>query len=128
MKIPEKSWHATEVEGRSWGQIIADTIANIAGSWTFFFVHVVWFTYWIAWSVEPYPYGLLTMIVSLEAIFLSTFILISQNRQGERDRVQATADYETNVRAKEEIEELQTRLARIEDEKLDEILKILRQK
>ncbi len=82
MKIPEKSWHATEVEGRSWGQIIADTIANIAGSWTFFFVHVVWFTYWIAWSVEPYPYGLLTMIVSLEAIFLSTFILISQNRQG----------------------------------------------
>ncbi len=128
MEIPKKSWHATEVEGRSWGQIVADTIANIAGSWAFFFIHVVWFTYWIAGSVEPYPYGLLTMIVSLEAIFLSTFILISQNRQGERDRAQAEADYQTNRDAKEEIEELQARLARIEDEKLDEILKILKQK
>lgn len=78
--------------------------------------------------VESYPYSLLTMIVSLEAILLSTAIMMAQNRQSERDRHQADADYETNVTAKNEIEELQVRLARIEDEKLEKILKILEQR
>ena len=50
--------------------------------------------------VEPFPYGLLTMIVSLEAIFLTTLVLMSENRQEDRDRIQAEADYETNVKAK----------------------------
>ena len=78
--------------------------------------------------IEPFPFGLLTMIVSLEAIFLSTFIMISQNRQSDRDREQALADYTTNVEAKKEIEELQMRLARIEDKKLDKILELLEKK
>lgn len=65
------------------------------------------------------------MIVSLEAILLSTLIMMSQNRQSDRDRLQADADFETNVEAKKEIEDLQLRLARIEDEKLEKILKIL---
>jgi len=75
--------------------------------------------------IEPFPYGLLTMVVSLEAILLSTLIMMSQNRQSERDRHHADDDYRTNVEAKVEIEDLQARLARIEDEKLDKILKIL---
>lgn len=78
--------------------------------------------------VEPFPYGLLTMIVSLEAIFLTTLVLMSENRQEDRDRIQAEADYETNVKAKEEIEELQKRLARIEDEKLEKIIKLLEER
>ena len=59
---------------------IADRITGFAGSMHFVYLHVVWFTAWIVLGVEAYPYGLLTMIVSLEAIFLSTFVMISQNR------------------------------------------------
>ena len=87
---------------------------------------MIWFALWIVLPVEEFPFGLLTMIVSLEAILLSTFIMMSQNRASDRDRVQAQADYQTNLEAKREIEELQVRLARIETEKLDEILKLLR--
>jgi uncharacterized membrane protein len=59
---------------------IADRITTFAGSMAFVYIHIVWFGCWIGFGVEKYPYGLLTMIVSLEAIFLSTFVMISQNR------------------------------------------------
>jgi uncharacterized membrane protein len=59
---------------------IADRVTAFSGSMLFVYIHVVWFTCWIAFGVEAFPYGLLTMIVSLEAIFLSTFVMISQNR------------------------------------------------
>ena len=59
---------------------IADQITTFAGSMWFVYIHIVWFSCWIGFGVEKYPYGLLTMIVSLEAIFLSTFVMISQNR------------------------------------------------
>jgi len=65
---------------------IADSITKFAGSMWFVYLHVVWFTTWIVSGVERYPFGLLTMIVSLEAIFLSTFVLISQNRQDDARR------------------------------------------
>jgi uncharacterized membrane protein len=60
---------------------IADAITTFAGSMMFVYIHVAWFAVWIIFGVEKYPFGLLTMIVSLEAIFLSTFVMISQNRQ-----------------------------------------------
>ena len=59
---------------------IADRITTFSGSMLFVYIHVAWFGLWIGLGVESYPYGLLTMIVSLEAIFLSTFVMISQNR------------------------------------------------
>jgi uncharacterized membrane protein len=71
---------------------VADAITRFAGSMTFVYLHVIWFACWIGFGVEHYPYGLLTMIVSLEAIFLSTFVMISQNRADERR--QALADHE----------------------------------
>jgi len=71
---------------------VADAITKFAGSMPFVYVHIVWFVSWIAIPVEKYPFGLLTMIVSLEAIFLSTFVMISQNRADERR--QALADHE----------------------------------
>ena len=74
---------------------IADTITNFAGSMTFVYVHVAWFTLWIVIGVEHYPFGLLTMIVSLEAIFLSTFVMISQNRADARRQVLADAQWQT---------------------------------
>jgi uncharacterized membrane protein len=120
-----KSWHELYEEELSAGHRIADKITRFVGSWPFIYIHAVWFGVWIFLPVEPFPYGLLTMIVSLEAILLSTFIMMSQNRQTEWDRRQAKADYDTNLVAKEEIEQLQRSLARIENEKLDKILKIL---
>jgi uncharacterized membrane protein len=74
---------------------IADAITSFAGSMTFVYVHIAWFTRWIAVGVERYPFGLLTMIVSLEAIFLSTFVMISQNRADARRQVLADAQWQT---------------------------------
>ena len=68
---------------------IADTITAFAGSMRFVYIHIVWFGCWIGFGVEKYPFGLLTMIVSLEAIFLSTFVMISQNRADEKRQVLA---------------------------------------
>src|SRR3954452_15303950 len=72
---------------------IADGITTFAGSMVFVYVHIAWFAFWIALPVEAYPFGLLTMIVSLEAIFLSTFVMISQNRADARRQVVANEQY-----------------------------------
>jgi uncharacterized membrane protein len=119
------NWHQEDESKRTFGDKVADAVADFVGSWPFIILHIIWFAVWILTPIEPFPYGLLTMTVSLEAIFLTTLIMMSENRQADRDRTQAEADYETNVKAKEEIEELQTRLARIEDEKLDKIMQLL---
>jgi uncharacterized membrane protein len=74
---------------------IADTVTTFAGSMRFVWMHAIWFTLWIALGVEAYPYGLLTMIVSLEAIFLSTFVMISQNRADEKRQVLANQQWQT---------------------------------
>ena len=79
---------------------IADHITTFAGSMIFVYIHIVWFGCWIGFGVEKYPYGLLTMIVSLEAIFLSTFVMISQNRADEKR--QALADNEWQIVQTEE--------------------------
>ena len=71
----------------------ADAITAFSGSMLFVYVHVVWFACWIGFGVEKYPYGLLTMIVSLEAIFLSTFVLISQNRADAKRQVIANEQW-----------------------------------
>ena len=74
---------------------VADQITRFAGSMKFVYIHVIWFSLWIALGVEDYPFGLLTMIVSLEAIFLSTFVMISQNRADERRQVIADEAWRT---------------------------------
>jgi uncharacterized membrane protein len=81
---------ATSVESR-----VADAITRFAGSMTFVYLHVIWFGCWIGFGVEAYPYGLLTMIVSLEAIFLSTFVMISQNRGDAKQQIVADQQWRT---------------------------------
>ena len=73
---------------------IADCITAFAGSMRFVYLHVLWFALWIGLAVESYPYGLLTMIVSLEAIFLSTFVMISQNRADAKHQVIADQQWQ----------------------------------
>ena len=87
---------------------VADQITTFAGSMRFVWIHSIWFIIWVAINVgmfgaaakfDKFPFGLLTMIVSLEAIFLSTFVMVSQNRQSLRDGVRAQMDFETNMRS-----------------------------
>src|SRR5262249_24631340 len=74
---------------------IADRITTFAGSMPFVYIHLIWFTVWIAARVEDFPFGFLTMLVSLEAIFLSTFVMISQNRADAKR--QALADHQWEI-------------------------------
>ncbi|HEY1517491.1 MAG TPA: DUF1003 domain-containing protein [Solirubrobacteraceae bacterium] len=74
---------------------VSDKITAFAGSMTFVYLHVLWFGLWIGLRVERYPFGLLTMIVSLEAIFLSTFVMISQNRADAKRQVIADQQWKT---------------------------------
>ncbi len=85
---------------------IADRITDFAGSMAFVYIHVVWFGLWIGLGVEKYPYGLLTMIVSLEAIFLSTFVMISQNRADVKRQVIADQQWQTVKEEDRQNEEL----------------------
>jgi uncharacterized membrane protein len=74
---------------------IADRITAFSGSMVFVYLHIIWFASWIGFGVEKYPFGLLTMIVSLEAIFLSTFVMISQNRADAKRQVIADQQWKT---------------------------------
>ena len=74
---------------------IADRITTFAGSMRFVYLSAIWFGCWIGFGVEEYPYALLTMIVSLEAIFLSTFVMISQNRTDAKRQIVADQQWKT---------------------------------
>ena len=111
-----------EMEEHSTGlQRIADWIAWFSGSMPFLMINGAWFIIWISLNTlpvgipafDPYPFGLLTMIVSLEAIFLSCFVLISQNRQSEKDHVRSDIEYEVNIKAELEIAHLHEKTDRI---------------
>lgn len=85
---------------------VADWITAFAGSMPFIYIHIVWFALWIGLRVEKFPFGLLTMIVSLEAILLSTFILISQNRSDAARQVFADHQWEVVKDERKQNEEL----------------------
>jgi len=106
---------------------LADLITRFAGSMTFVYVHIIWFTFWIVFSEQigdPFPYGLLTMIVSLEAIFLATFIMVAQNRQAElaeeRDREEDAEQEEIA----EDIEDIQQEFDEIQED-LSEVRRLI---
>jgi CRP/FNR family cyclic AMP-dependent transcriptional regulator len=113
-----------EIEERhNWVEKGADWVAAFAGSITFLLLHIVVFTVWIAWNqlepwlspFDPFPFGLLTTCVSLEAIILSVFVLLSQNRQAEKERVRSDVEYEVNLKAELEIMQLHEKVDRLAD-------------
>ncbi|HYK21644.1 MAG TPA: DUF1003 domain-containing protein [Pyrinomonadaceae bacterium] len=113
-------------------QRIADWIAWFSGSMPFLMLNGAWFIIWIILNTvpigiqpfDPYPFGLLTMIVSLEAIFLSCFVLVSQNRQAEKDRVRSDIEYEVNVKAELEVAHLHEKTDRIYENMLARFTKL----
>lgn len=114
--------HDAEARSRSMRDRIADRITAVSGSVRFVWVHVAWFGLWIALNVgllavdafDPFPFGLLTLIVSLEAIFLSTFVLLSQNRMQATADQRAELDLHINLLAERESTLILAKLVRIE--------------
>lgn len=101
---------------------ISDAITAFAGDIKFVYFHILWFGGWIAaglgyfgagYRFDTFPFGLLTMIVSLEAIFLSTFVMISQNRASQKSEIRSQLDYETDLQAEREIAIIMRTLVRI---------------
>lgn len=127
-----KTWHDMHRESLNFGQRLADSVAKGMGSWRFIIWQSIIVAFWMALNViafvshwDPYPYILLNLLFSTQAAYAAPIIMMSQNRQNERDRAQADADYKTNCEAKVEIEELLRKLNSIEIDKLDKILAIL---
>ena len=109
-------------DNRTQVQKTADWIAEFAGSIPFLLIHVGLFAFWLIvnWvpipgvtQFDPYPFGFLTLAVSLEAIFLSVFVLLSQNRQAAKDRIHADIEYDINLKAELEIAHLHEKLDRL---------------
>jgi uncharacterized membrane protein len=113
-------------------QRVADWIAWFSGSMPFLIINGAWFVIWILLNTLPlgipkfdeYPFGLLTMIVSLEAIFLSCFVLVSQNRQAEKDRVRSDIEYDVNIKAEMEVAHLHEKTDRIYENMLARFAKL----
>jgi len=113
-------------------QRIADWIAWFSGSMLFLIINGLWFTIWISINVfplglpqfDPFPFGLLTMIVSLEAIFLSCFVLISQNRQAAKDKIRSDIEYDVNIKAELEVAHLHEKVDHIHEQMLEQFSKL----
>lgn len=108
----EEALEEFEDRGSTLGEKITDVISDFCGSGWFVWLHVLWFAGWLAinsWSPVPSfvfdkpPFGILTLIVSLEAIFLSTFLLMSQKRTEDKDRARAVLDFKLSRQAEEKI-------------------------
>jgi uncharacterized membrane protein len=130
--MAQKNWHEKHIESSTFGQRLSDSIATGMGSWKFIIWQTVIVLIWMSLNIvafikhwDPYPFILLNLIFSTQAAYAAPIIMMSQNRQSQRDRIQADNDYHTNLEAKKEIEALQIHLNKIETEKLDKIIKLL---
>lgn len=104
------------------------------GSWRFIIIQTVVILVWVGINLiaylfrwDPYPFILLNLLFSIQSAYAAPIIMMAQNRQSARDRIQAYDDYKTNLEAKCEIEELQIGLNRIETDKLDKIITLLQE-
>ena len=127
-----KNWHQRHYDSLEFGSRVADWVAKGMGSGRFIILQTVFVIVWMGLNLigyikhwDAYPFILLNLLFSTQAAYAAPIIMMAQNRQNERDRIQAQDDYATNKEAKLEIEALAAKLNAIEIEKLDKILKIL---
>jgi len=132
--LGEKSgtWHDQYKDKMTFGQKMADGLARGMGSWKFIIIQTLLVVCWMTLNVvalalrwDKYPFILLNLLFSIQAAYAAPIIMMSQNRQNERDREQAHQDLVTDTGAKKEIEAVQKLLARLEVEKLNKILELL---
>ncbi len=127
-----KNWHDKHKEALSFGSRLADSVAKGMGSWSFIIIQTILVILWMGLNLvgfiyhwDVYPFILLNLVFSTQAAYAAPIIMMSQNRQNDRDRVQAQADYQTNIDAKIEIEALAKKLKSLEVDKLDKIIRLL---
>jgi len=130
--VNHKNWHDKHIETLSFGSRLADAVAKGMGSWKFIILQSVLVILWMGLNIvgfffhwDVYPFILLNLLFSTQAAYAAPIIMMSQNRQSERDRMQAQADYQTNIDAKLEIEALTIILNKLDVEKLDKIIAML---
>jgi uncharacterized membrane protein len=130
--VNHKNWHEKHIETLGFGSRLADSVAKGMGSWKFIIFQTILVILWMSLNLvgffyhwDVYPFILLNLLFSTQAAYAAPIIMMSQNRQSERDRMQAQADYQTNIEAKQEIEALTIMLNRLEVEKLDKIIAML---
>ncbi len=128
------TWHEKHQKQLNFGQRLSDKIARGMGSWKFIIWQTIIVIIWMSLNIiafvnhwDPYPFILLNLIFSTQAAYAAPIIMMAQNRQSQRDRIQADNDYHTNLEAKKEIEDLQIHLSKIETEKLDKIIALLQE-
>ena len=126
------TWHDKHVDTLSVGDRLADGVAKSMGSWRFIIIQSIIVLIWMGLNIvgfvhhwDAYPFILLNLLFSTQAAYAAPIIMMSQNRQSQRDRVQAQEDYQTNIDAKLEIEALQQQIKRLEEQKLDKVLAML---
>lgn len=126
------NWHRKHIEESGYGGRLADAVAKGMGSWRFIIFQTIFVALWMGLNVigyiyhwDAYPFILLNLVFSTQAAYAAPIIMMSQNRQSDRDRIQAQADYQTNVEAKQEIEALTIMLSKLDIEKLDKIIAML---
>ena len=127
----DKTWHEEYAKKMTYGQRMADGLARGMGSWAFIITQTIFVAVWMTLNAvafakgwDPYPFILLNLLFSIQAAYAAPIIMMSQNRQNDKDRLQARQDLMTDTRAKKGIETLQKMLARIEVDKLDKILEL----
>jgi uncharacterized membrane protein len=125
-------WHQKHLDQLTFGDTLADKVATFMGSWKFIILQTLLVFVWMVLNLigfmyhwDEYPFILLNLVFSTQAAYAAPIIMQSQNRQSERDRHHAEADYQVNLMAKNDIENLARELARVEIEKLDKILQLL---
>jgi len=126
------TWHEKHKQSMTLGDRIADSVANNMGSWRFIIIQTIIVILWMILNIvafvshwDPYPFILLNLIFSTQAAYAAPIIMMAQNRQNDRDRHQALSDYETNLKAKLEIEKLQKEISNMDNEKLEKIIELL---
>ncbi|MEP7142762.1 MAG: DUF1003 domain-containing protein [Ferruginibacter sp.] len=126
------TWHDRHLESLTTSDRLADAVANGMGSWRFIIIQSVFVVIWMGLNVvgliahwDAYPFILLNLIFSTQAAYAAPIIMMSQNRQSQRDRMQAQEDYKCNIDAKKEIEALQMQISNLETKKLDKIIVML---
>jgi uncharacterized membrane protein len=132
MANKKETWHDDHVGTYNFGNKLADSVAKRMGPWSFIIIQTIFVILWMIlnfvgfmyhWDV--YPFILLNLLFSTQAAYAAPIIMMAQNRQNDRDRHQAEKDYQTNIEAKQEIEQLTVRLNSIEIDKLDKIIEML---
>ncbi|WP_291101826.1 MULTISPECIES: DUF1003 domain-containing protein [unclassified Flavobacterium] len=127
-----KNWHEKHIETLGFGSRLSDSVAKGMGSWKFIIIQTILVLLWMGLNLvgyvyhwDAYPFILLNLVFSTQAAYAAPIIMMAQNRQNDRDRLQAQADYQTNIDAKLEIEALTIILNKLDVDKLDKIIAML---